>query len=351
MQRPQDYDVYAPGADLRSVVRDRGSRRRVSPPAATDKSLTAGCGLNREHRRHSTPAGLVRRHARSRSPHAASASEPLAIYEMNAGRQRVREHPGHREHAGLAERPARSQLRPDRTHRPTAAAIAIIFASTRGNLLNDAYDYQGPQRTPADPSKGNSNLYVLEANPQAAGQHRVRQLTFLLNMERQPSMMADGRVIFTAEKRAPQFYQLALRRINLDGGDYHPLYAQRGSVAYPEATSVVELADKDFAAIFRDPATPAWRWCARHLQSLDRHRLPQLAALGLPRRSRRHRPVAAPVARSAVLPATRCASPTGAANAHPGQATSGVYASPATLPSGQLLVSFWSRGGSGGIRR
>ena len=85
---------------------------------------------------------------------------------------------------------------------------------------------------------------------------RVRQLTYLLNMERAPSFMSDGRVIFTAEKRAPGFYQLALRRINLDGGDYHPLYAQRGTIGYHEASQVVELADKNFAAIFAMPETP-----------------------------------------------------------------------------------------------
>src|SRR5207237_3838482 len=83
---------------------------------------------------------------------------------------------------------------------------------------------------------------------------KVRQLTYLLNLERQPSFMADGRVIFTAEKRAPGFYQLALRRINLDGGDYHPLYAQRGSIGAHQATQPVELADKNFAAILSEPS-------------------------------------------------------------------------------------------------
>ncbi len=65
-----------------------------------------------------------------------------------------------------------------------------------------------------------------------------------------PSFMQDGRLIFTAEKREPGFYQLALRRQNLDGSDYHPLYAQRATIGYPQATGVVELADKNFATIF-----------------------------------------------------------------------------------------------------
>src|SRR5207248_1131859 len=115
---------------------------------------------------------------------------------------------------------------------------------------SDAYDYSGPQRTPADPSKPNANLYVWEPDPTAAGKMRVRQGTFLLNTERYPSFMSDGRLIFNAEKRAPGFYQMAVRRMNVDGGDYHPLYAQRATIGYHEARQVIELADKDFAAIF-----------------------------------------------------------------------------------------------------
>src|SRR5262249_19313755 len=142
----------------------------------------------------------------------------------------------------------------DPSYAPAEAASShIVFASTRGNLNAGVYDYQGPQRTPANTNKPNANLYMFEP---AGGSTRGRQPTYLLNMERQPSFMSDGRLVFTAEKRAPNFYQLALRRINLDGGDYHPLYAQRGSIGYPEATQVVELADKNFAAIFSTQQTP-----------------------------------------------------------------------------------------------
>ena len=62
--------------------------------------------------------------------------------------------------------------------------------------------------------------------------------------------MQDGRLVFTVEKREPNFYELALRRQNLDGGDYHPLYSQRGSIGYTQATYVTELSHKDFAVIF-----------------------------------------------------------------------------------------------------
>jgi len=122
----------------------------------------------------------------------------------------------------------------------------IVFASTRGNIMNTgAFAYSGPQRTPADPSRLNSNLYVLEGTA-------VRQLTFLLNDELTPAFMRDGRLIMVTEKRAPGFYQLAGRRMNLDGGDYHPLFGQRDTIGFDQLTDVVELTDKNFAAILSD---------------------------------------------------------------------------------------------------
>lgn len=122
----------------------------------------------------------------------------------------------------------------------------LVFASTRGNVTNaSVVSYRGPQRTPADPSRLNSNLYVLEDG-------KIRQLTFLLNQELSPSFMRDGRLILTTEKRQPNFYQLAGRRINLDGGDYHPLFAQRSTVGFNQYTDVVELSDKNLAAIMSE---------------------------------------------------------------------------------------------------
>ncbi|HEY0464934.1 MAG TPA: hypothetical protein VGC79_12020 [Polyangiaceae bacterium] len=122
----------------------------------------------------------------------------------------------------------------------------LVFASTRGNTKNGAvFSYRGPQRTPADPSRLNSNLYVLESG-------KIRQLTFLLNQELSPAFMRDGRLIMVTEKRAPGFYQLAGRRMNLDGGDYHPLFGQRSTIDFDQLTDVVETTDKDFAAILSD---------------------------------------------------------------------------------------------------
>src|ERR1019366_7082005 len=73
--------------------------------------------------------------------------------------------------------------------------MRIVFASTRGVVGNPNLDYngQGPIRTPADPTKLNSNLFVYEPDP-AGGKTRIRELTYQLNMERYPSFMSDGRV-------------------------------------------------------------------------------------------------------------------------------------------------------------
>jgi Tol biopolymer transport system component len=184
----------------------------------------------------------------------ATATDPLAIYTINA------DGTGCAKQADIGNHGAMSNNLPvhdfDPAFSPPVNGVeSIVFASTRGNLDagGSTFDYSGTQRTPADPTKPNANLYVLEQDPGAAGKMRVRQLTWQLNMERLPSFMQDGRLIFTTEKRAPGFYQLALRRQNLDGGDYHPLYAQRGTIGYEQATYVVELADKNFATVFSNP--------------------------------------------------------------------------------------------------
>src|SRR5690606_16511488 len=88
--------------------------------------------------------------------------------------------------------------------------------------------------------------------PDGADGARVRQLTFLLDQELLPSFMSDGRLIFTAEKRAVGFYQLAGRRQNLDGADYHPLFAQRSTVGHNQMTDIIELPDKNLVGVVSD---------------------------------------------------------------------------------------------------
>jgi hypothetical protein len=205
----------------------------------------------------------------------------------------------------------------------------LVFASTRGNVMNEgAFDYRGPTRTPADPSRYNANLYVLESSGE------VRQLTFLLNQELAPSMMSDGRVIFTAEKRAPGFYQLAGRRINLDGGDYHPLFAQRSTIGYRQMTEVVELANKNFAAIFSDRGSAHG---AGTLGIFNRSIGPDQASSDPADYTVDPGAIGWPVD-NFYLHSFHLADP--AATGHTGGGNSGAYRSPAALPGGQLLVSY-----------
>jgi hypothetical protein len=204
----------------------------------------------------------------------------------------------------------------------------IVFTSTRGNVMNtEQFDYKGPTKTPADTSRWNANLYVFEPSG-------IRQLTFLLNQELFPSMMSDGRLIFTTEKRAPNFYQLAGRRMNLDGGDYHPLYAQRKTIGFAQMTEVVELADKNFAAIFSDRNAA--------------HGAGTLAVFNRSVGPDQTSPDAAdytmdPSALDWPAPKFYLHSLSivdSAATGHTGPGNTGAYRSPAPLPNGQLVASY-----------
>lgn len=250
-EAPQDFEVFAPGADLVRAPASLDAEGRLSVQGGS--SLLPLCNLS---------AGIdVRRPAVSwdgkKIAFAArtSETEPWRVYVVDGATCAVDpdidadpvDDQGHAV-------PANGEL--IHNFDPTFAPDGrLVFASTRGNVTNTSgFDYQGPQRTPADPSKLNANLYVREAR--SDGTVAIRQLTFLLNQELTPSFMNDGRLIMVTEKRAKGFYQLAARRMNLDGGDYHPLFGQRATIGYHQITDAVELADKNFAAIFsnRDAA-------------------------------------------------------------------------------------------------
>lgn len=238
---PQDWEPFSPGAEVVRVEVTVGDDGALGLGA--EESLSAVCGLDPASSEARRPAvswdgAQIAFSART------GAGEPYRVYLVGDG--------------GCGVEPAidappvdqAGNALPDNgellhNFDPAFAPDgSIVFVSTRGNIDNTAaFSYQGPQRTPADPSKLNTNLYVRENDG------RIRQLTFLLNQELLPSFMRDGRVILSTEKRAPEFYQLAGRRINLDGGDYHPLFGQRSSIGYDQFSDVVELADKNLAVI------------------------------------------------------------------------------------------------------
>jgi hypothetical protein len=252
--RAQDFDVFAPGAQLHFAAGTITATDDVQLTGTDTAYDLTKCGLSGsvDVRKPAVSWDASKLAFAART----SASAPLQIYEIDLGTMACSLHP--------------LNTLKDPTCQPTQAGLLthnfdpayapdgrLVFASTRGNLdaVQPNFDYCGPQRTPADPTKPNSNIYVYEPDPNNNDQPHLRQLTFVLDMERYPTFMSDGRLIFTVEKREPGFYQLALRRINLDGGDYHPLYAQRGTIGAYQATYPVELADKDFAAIFSDPGS------------------------------------------------------------------------------------------------
>ncbi len=319
---PQDFEAFSPGADLIEAPASLDpTTNALTVQGGGGTSLLASCGL---------AAGIdVRRPAVSWDgtkiafSARTGATDPWRIYVIDGGACAVEPtiDAAPVDDGGNAV-PTNGEL----VHNfdPTFAPDGrIVFASTRGNVMNTAaFDYQGPQRTPADPSKLNANLYVLETTN---GAPTIRQLTFLLDQELTPSFMSDGRVIMTTEKRAPGFYQLAGRRENLDGGDYHPLFGQRATIGYHQVTDIVELADKDFAAIFSNQND---EHCAGALGIINR-------SLGIDQASQD--------------PADYLQDPGAIKWPNPAfyqhslrilDGQGGVFRNPARLPNGQVLVSY-----------
>jgi hypothetical protein len=280
LDRAQDFDVFAGSAELHiaqvtpktnSVLWTRRLNQNPVDVLAIVNGLTVGTDTTVSLSSCGLAAGAdVRRPAVSwdgtKIAFAARSTQtdPFAIYEMTSAGTNCQKLPLNT----VTPVPACSGSFTGMIHNfdPTYSADGrIAFASTRGNLAfaQGNFSYCGPQMTAADPSKPNSDIYVYDPSSGT-----TTQLTYLLNMERHPSFQVDGRLIFTTEKREPNFYQLALRRQNLDTGDYHPLFAQRGSIGYYQADQVVEMGDKNFAAIFSTcvPAKAAGGTptCAQH---------------------------------------------------------------------------------------
>ena len=342
--RPQDFDVYRPGAELHLAQATMDAAGNVT--LAGDTIANESCGLDKA-------AADIGRISASWDGHLVAFAarggdgQPFAIYQLNADGTNCQKVAAIADHPASANGITIHDFDPAYSPLEADGSSHLVFASTRGNLATGAYDYSGPQRTPANPAKPNANLYVFEKDPKnTAGPGRVRQLTYNLNTERYPAFMSDGRVIFTAEKRAVGFYQLAARRMNLDGADYHPLLGQRSSIGYHEATQVVEIADKNFAVIFSDPGVPHEggalgifnRSLGIDFASPDAADYPIDPGVIDPKAPSSPEP-------EFFLHALRF--PDGGANGHPGKPTDGVYTSPSPLPSGRILVSFGAASDAG----
>ncbi len=333
--RMQDFDAYSPGAELHLVAATMSGGVIT---VGADAAVEPGCGLK-------SATADIRRPAVSwdgtKIAFAArtSATTPFSIYEMKADGTACAPISAIAAHAPTDNGLLVHDFDPAYGLPDSNGVSPLAFASTRGNLTSDAYDYSGAQRTPADPTQPNANIYVYERDPQSPTAMRIRQLTFLLDMERAPSFMQDGRIIFTMEKREPDFYQLALRRINLDGGDFHPLYGQRGSIGFHEVSQVVHLTDKNFAAIFAEPGVPHHggalgifnRSIGVDLASTDPSDYPVDPSVIDPSSSSSPEP-------GFFLHSLRF--PDSSATGRLAGATTGVYTSPSALPGTGILVSF-----------
>lgn len=233
----RDFDTYRGGADL--MIADATVDATGALSLSGERSLNAGCGFgDADIRKPAVSWDGTKIAVGVRQ----GAGQPWRIYEMNADGSGC---------AQITDIGAGSDMGNGVMIHDFDPAYApdgrLVFASTRGNIMGE-WPYSGPTRTPAA-MQPNANLYVREGGG-------VRQLTFLLNQEVWPNFMGDGRVIMTAEKREPEFHQLAGRRQNLDGGDYHPLFAQRNSVGFTSATHVVELPNKNLVFVAGEIGAP-----------------------------------------------------------------------------------------------
>ena len=322
----QDFESYAPGADLRFIGASLDAQGKISTSGG-DTSLLGGCGLTvatADVRRPqvSWDGKTVAFAART------SATAPLKVYTVKP------------DGSGCAVEPTIDAAPKDESGGavPTNGELihnfdpafapdgTLVFASTRGNILKNA-DFKGPLRSAADPSKLNSNLYVLENG-------KIRQLTFLLNYEGQPSFKLNGQMLMTSEKRAPGFYQLAARRINLDGGDYHPQFGQRSSMGYLQFTDCVALPDGNFAGIASDRGAANQ---AGTLLVINRSIGPDNAS-GKPE-DYLEDPDAIDYAKTPFFQRSiKQLDP--AATGRVGSATKGAYRNPSALPNSDILVSY-----------
>jgi hypothetical protein len=190
---------------------------------------------------------------------------------------------------------------------------ALLFASTRAGTLTLKTRLPG------------SNLYRVGAELDFSA---VEQMTWLLNSELSPAFMQDGRVIFTAEKASPDFYQVSGRRIGWDLTDYHPLLAQRAvsddtfgnmhpSIGYQQATEIREHVDRNFLVILSDAGA---RGGGGALATFNRSVGPFEAGRSDP----------------SYLTSLTIVDPTVTGRA----GTAGVYRSPFPLPNGEILASY-----------
>ena len=256
-RRPQDFDVFAGGASSPHRAASLDGRRATSRSATRHDAVDlSSCGLGRGPRH---PTARTSRGTATKIAFAArtTANDPLAIYTMNADgtacAQAARTSTTTRRWPTACSMhnfdPAFSPPGPDGVKR-------IVFASTRGQprLDRHSFDYTGPQRTPADPTKPNANLYVLEPDPTTAGKsgppaHVPAQHGALARASCRTAASSSRR---RSARRASTSSRSAGRTSTAATTTRSTPSAARSAIT--QATYVVELADKNFADDLQQPS-------------------------------------------------------------------------------------------------
>lgn len=230
--RLDDFDTYRGGATLRYADAAVGAGDVLGLSGEVD--LSAGCGLGGSA---DIRGPAVSWDGTTVAFAARSAAGPYRLYQVNVDGSACAPIAGIAPSADSADGITMHDFDP--TFAPDGR---LVFASSRGYLNPDSVGGAGPSRTPASLAP-NANLFVRDEDG------TVRQLTFQLNQELAPAFMTDGRLIMTAEKRELDFHMFSGRRLNLDGGDYHPLFAQRDSVGFHSATEFAEMFDRNLVFV------------------------------------------------------------------------------------------------------
>ena len=287
------------------------SRRRRSTPRPATCTLgadTRGRPLGvRARQRARTSGGPRSRGTARRSPsrRARRASDPLAIYTMNADGTAARSRRTSPTHDADEQRPARARLRPG-VQPPGADGVErIVFASTRGNLdaerlrlhrARSARPRTRPSRTRTSTSSSRTRApRARTASASSPGSSTWSGCRASCRTGGSSSRPRSASRASTSSRSAGRTSTAATTTRSTRSA---------AASATTQATYVVELADKDFADDLQQPATPRTA-PARSASSTGRSASTSRAPTpsDYPVDPTRHRSELAVVARAGLLPA------------------------------------------------
>lgn len=328
------FDTFQAGADLRVATATFGAAERIGSvdAVAGSASLLTGCGLGAPATIDVQAPDVANDGNRVVFAARNAVGEPLGVYlatiDGSAACQRVT--PAVADSFNLKVHNFDPAFSPD--------GRWIVFASTRGKPGAGATRSRKRFLPQAD-------LWRVAVNGTTVDQASYEQVTYLSNSEIGPQFMREGRITMTTEKVSDGFYQLAGRRINWDRTDYHPLLAQRAtsqyadltdlaqtrpSVGYALATDIREGSDGNFLLIVSDArpdGAPVSPGAGGALAVFNR-------SIGPFEQGRND---------VAYLPSMRILDG-GRATGRAGSPAS--YRAPASLPDGEIMVSFASNAGA-----